>query len=83
MTVVHFSRLRHTLFRGGMLSNRGYYGREPLVHKPAVIFKEQLLLITVGQGPIGPRFCKNRLDKSCGLGYCRVDESRPGIQRQS
>jgi hypothetical protein len=34
-------------------------------------------------GPIEPRFCKNRLDKSCGLGYCRVDESRQAIQRQS
>jgi len=43
--------------------------------------RENLLLITVGQGPIEPRFCKNRLDKSCRLGYCRVDESRQAIQR--
>jgi hypothetical protein len=30
-----------------------------------------------------PRFCKNRLDKSYSLWYCRVDESGQAIERQS
>ncbi len=51
----------------------------------AVVFEDKELtsLITVGQGPIEARFCKDRLDKSCSMGYCRVDESRQAIQRHS
>src|SRR3990167_6126929 len=41
------------------------------------------VIVYRGRGPIEPRFCKNRLDKSCSLGYCRVDESGQGIQGQS
>jgi hypothetical protein len=41
------------------------------------------VIVYRGRGPIEPRFCKHRLDKSCSLGYYRVDESGQGIQRQS
>ena len=40
------------------------------------------VIVYRGRGPIEPRFRKNRLDKSCSLGYCRVDESGQAIQRQ-
>ena len=43
----------------------------------------QIVIVYRGRGPIEPRFCKNRLDKSCNLGYCRVDEYGQGIERQS
>ena len=41
------------------------------------------VIVYRGRGPIEPRFCKNRLDKSYSLWYCRVDESGQAIERQS